>query len=58
MRFLQAGSIAGVFSVVGALASASSFQNNTYDYIVVGGGPSGIITAERFAEAGKKVLLL
>ena len=58
MRFLQAGSIAGVFSAVGALASASSFQNNTYDYIVVGGGPSGIITAERFAEAGKKVLLL
>lgn len=58
MRFLQAGSIAGFFSAVGALASASSFQNNTYDYIVVGGGPSGIITAERFAEAGKKVLLL
>ncbi|PYH76644.1 FAD/NAD(P)-binding domain-containing protein [Aspergillus uvarum CBS 121591] len=29
-----------------------------YDYIVVGGGPSGIITAERLAEANKKVLLL
>ncbi|RAH44617.1 FAD/NAD(P)-binding domain-containing protein [Aspergillus brunneoviolaceus CBS 621.78] len=29
-----------------------------YDYIVVGGGPSGIIMAERLAEANKKVLLL
>lgn len=38
--------------------SASSFQNSTYDYIIVGGGPSGIITAERVAEAGKKVLLI
>jgi thioredoxin reductase len=34
------------------------FQNHTYDYIVVGGGPSGIISAEKFAQAGKKVLLL
>ncbi|KAM0344791.1 hypothetical protein ACHAPU_007166 [Fusarium lateritium] len=30
----------------------------TYDYIVVGGGPSGLITAERLTEANKKVLLL
>ncbi|KAE8379799.1 hypothetical protein BDV26DRAFT_154954 [Aspergillus bertholletiae] len=32
--------------------------NSTYDYIVVGGGPAGIITAERLAETKKKVLLL
>ncbi|KAH6691490.1 cellobiose dehydrogenase [Plectosphaerella plurivora] len=31
---------------------------DTYDYIVVGGGPSGLITAERLVEANKKVLLL
>ncbi|KAJ6483504.1 hypothetical protein C8R47DRAFT_1217585 [Mycena vitilis] len=29
-----------------------------YDYIVVGGGPGGIIAADRLSEAGKKVLLL
>ncbi|KAF9887715.1 hypothetical protein FE257_009668 [Aspergillus nanangensis] len=33
-------------------------SNVTYDYIVVGGGPAGIITAERLAEANKKVLLV
>ncbi|KAL2205926.1 cellobiose dehydrogenase [Sarocladium strictum] len=33
-------------------------MNDLYDYIVVGGGPSGIITASRLAEANKKVLLL
>ncbi|KAF5354114.1 hypothetical protein D9756_007316 [Leucocoprinus leucothites] len=29
-----------------------------YDYIVVGGGPGGIIAADRLSEAGKSVLLL
>ncbi|KAE8139843.1 hypothetical protein BDV38DRAFT_291121 [Aspergillus pseudotamarii] len=52
MRFLRAGALAA------SLSAASALKNNTYDYIVVGGGPSGIITAERFAEAGKNVLLL
>lgn len=33
-------------------------SNVTYDVIVVGGGPSGIIAAERIAEAGSSVLLL
>ncbi|CAE6451933.1 unnamed protein product [Rhizoctonia solani] len=31
---------------------------STYDYIVVGAGPSGIIAADRLSEAGKKVLLI
>ncbi|KAE8153501.1 hypothetical protein BDV25DRAFT_168744 [Aspergillus avenaceus] len=51
MRFLRALGVS--LSVLGVRA-----LNSTYDYIVVGGGPSGIITASRFAEAGKKVLLL
>ncbi|KAJ6550421.1 hypothetical protein DFH09DRAFT_613173 [Mycena vulgaris] len=29
-----------------------------YDYIIVGGGPGGIIAADRLSETGKKVLLL
>ncbi|KAI4600594.1 hypothetical protein KJ359_000953 [Pestalotiopsis sp. 9143b] len=32
--------------------------NTTYDVIVVGGGTSGIIAAERLAESGSKVLLI
>jgi cellobiose dehydrogenase (acceptor) len=58
MRIFQAGPLAAALSVFSGLASASVFQNNTYDYIVVGGGPAGIISAEKFAEAGKRVLLL
>ncbi|OGM47316.1 cellobiose dehydrogenase [Aspergillus bombycis] len=37
---------------------APTVLNSTYDYIVVGGGPAGIITAERLAETKKKVLLI
>lgn len=39
-------------SVAGLAAAAE------YDYIIVGGGPSGIITAERLTAANKSVLLL
>lgn len=58
MKVFQAGPLAIALSVFTGLASASVFHNHTYDYIVVGGGPSGIISAEKFAKAGKKVLLL
>ncbi|KAJ6004783.1 hypothetical protein N7540_012582 [Penicillium herquei] len=54
MRF----SSLSLLAAAGTLASASSFKSGEYDYIVVGGGPSGIITAERFIEAGKRVLLI
>lgn len=33
-------------------------SNVTYDVIVVGGGPAGIIAAERIAESGSSVLLI
>ncbi|KAJ5698326.1 hypothetical protein N7462_000331 [Penicillium macrosclerotiorum] len=58
MRFLRAGCQTALIAAVSGLAAATSFKNGHYDYIVVGGGPAGIITAERFIEAGKKVLLL
>ncbi|KAI6455640.1 hypothetical protein MCOR07_011695, partial [Pyricularia oryzae] len=33
-------------------------SDQSYDYIVVGGGTSGIVTAQRLVETGKTVLLL
>ncbi|KAL2075246.1 hypothetical protein VTL71DRAFT_189 [Oculimacula yallundae] len=42
-----------------SMATASPVPANlTYDYIVAGAGPAGIITAQRLAETGKSVLLL
>jgi glycine/D-amino acid oxidase-like deaminating enzyme len=40
---------------LGALAQSAS---STYDYIVAGAGPAGIIVAQRLAESGASVILL
>lgn len=40
----------------GSISKASA--NSDWDYIVVGGGPAGIIVSERLAEQNHKVLLL
>lgn len=56
--FWSAGLVVTSCAFVTAACTNSSESNQTYDYIIVGGGPSGIITSERLAEAGKSVLLL
>ncbi|KAF7530166.1 hypothetical protein G7054_g9687 [Neopestalotiopsis clavispora] len=48
----------GFTAALGLALGVSATCQEVYDYIVVGGGPAGIITAERVAEAGKKVLLI
>ena len=45
----------GRFSSERIVTNASSSE---WDFVVVGAGPSGIIVAQRLAEAGKKTLLL
>lgn len=38
--------------------NAGGWTTGSYDYIVVGAGPAGIIVADRLSETGKKTLLL
>jgi cellobiose dehydrogenase (acceptor) len=62
-RFLLVCSLAGAHAQENATPQSSNNQtvptlNSTYDYIVVGGGPSGLIVSERLAETGKSVLVL
>jgi cellobiose dehydrogenase (acceptor) len=45
-------------NLAGWLGAAGLAAATSYDYIIVGGGPSGIITAERLTAANKTVLLL
>ncbi|KAF7886376.1 hypothetical protein EAF00_010479 [Botryotinia globosa] len=48
----------GTGSGSNSTVQAPTTLNSTYDVIVVGGGASGIIVAERIAESGVSVLLL
>lgn len=38
--------------------NAGDWTTESYDYIVVGSGPAGIIVADRLSETGGKTLLL
>ncbi|KAF1914476.1 hypothetical protein BDU57DRAFT_519493 [Ampelomyces quisqualis] len=44
-------------ALVSAIASAE-YTDDTWDVIIVGSGPAGIVVADRMSEAGKKTLLL
>ncbi|KAH8738407.1 hypothetical protein BGZ61DRAFT_338743 [Ilyonectria robusta] len=41
-----------------ALAGETSTRKTSYDYIIAGAGASGLVVAERFAQAGHSVLLV
>lgn len=68
MRSILTGTLAAAASLSGASAActksrgASAASNSTaatsYDYIVVGGGPAGIIAATRLAQNTDKSVLL
>jgi thioredoxin reductase len=40
-----------------AILGDESFLNTTYDYIIVGGGTSGLTVANRLTESGKRMYL-
>ncbi len=54
-HFLALASVVGTTTTT---PTAPAVSATPYDYIVVDGGPGGLITADRLSEAGKKVLLL
>lgn len=62
MRFMIAGTLVAAASLSGACQHPRSNHANqtstSFDYIVVGGGPSGIIAATRLAQATTKSVLL
>lgn len=64
-RSAAATALLAATSVVWAAPTEQQFKRTTtdwtldsYDYIVVGAGPAGIIVADRLSETGGKTLLL
>lgn len=54
----SSNSSTGTTPATGNSTTPVTTSNVTYDVIVVGGGPAGIIAAERIAESGASVLLI
>ena len=46
------------FLLLPALGVSAQSASPSYDYIVAGAGPAGIIVAQRLAESGANVILL
>ncbi|KAH8662477.1 cellobiose dehydrogenase [Xylariales sp. PMI_506] len=55
---LALGSAAGASALCAKTAAVNNSTSPSYDYIVVGGGPSGIIAATRLAQTNKTVILI
>ncbi|KAI0599606.1 hypothetical protein F4775DRAFT_550650 [Biscogniauxia sp. FL1348] len=45
-------------STIPSTNQTTTISNSTYDYIIVGAGPAGVIAASRLAESGASVLLI
>jgi cellobiose dehydrogenase (acceptor) len=56
MGFLRQSFVLGLASF--ATTASASWDTDSWDIIVVGAGPAGIIVADRMSEAGKKTLLI
>lgn len=55
---LRAASAAPLVEVDLGTTTTADWATETYDYIIVGAGPAGIIVADRLSETGGRTLLL
>ncbi|KAL6356707.1 hypothetical protein LRP88_10312 [Fusarium phalaenopsidis] len=58
LAILSSSALLGLASTVMAKQSSASTRTTTYDYIISGAGASGLVVAERLADAGHSVLLI
>jgi cellobiose dehydrogenase (acceptor) len=58
MKFLSVSIAVLSGAAAAASTNTSSWDTETWDVIIVGAGPAGIIVADRLSEAGRKTLLI
>ncbi|KAI8720535.1 hypothetical protein NCS52_00498900 [Fusarium sp. LHS14.1] len=58
LAILSSSALLGLASTATAKQSSASTRTTTYDYIISGAGASGLVVAERLADAGHSVLLV